>query len=287
MTRPETETTTRPELRSIVIGWSGPGGLTVFGGGSLSSDMAFAFLRGRSEDLVEDLAADIVEEHVDLLGAQLRKPSAEVLALVVDGGVEMRLVDQPSAFSRPARGADDAAPLDLGDLAGDRARGAGSARHHDGLTGPDLADLDHPEIRCQAVDPEQAQRKVGRRAGSDLLHPAEAFAVGHDVVLPTEIAAHDVARREVGMTRFDHPPGGKGLHDSAERHRGLVGIAHHPDALRGVDRQTHSPDQHLSVGGPRDRRLVPENSPVNLPAGRAFKIHWRFLLSVIGYRPLC
>src|SRR6266481_4600838 len=51
MTRPETETTTRPELRSIVIGWSGPGILTVFGVGSLSSDMAFAFLSGRSVGL--------------------------------------------------------------------------------------------------------------------------------------------------------------------------------------------------------------------------------------------
>src|ERR1700756_2665771 len=28
------------------------------------------------------------------------------------------------------------------------------------------------------------------------------------------------------------------------------------------------------------------SSPVNLPAERAFKIHWRFLLSVIRYSPL-
>src|SRR5260370_21235872 len=27
------------------------------------------------------------------------------------------------------------------------------------------------------------------------------------------------------------------------------------------------------------------SSPVNLPAGRAFKIHWRFLLSVMGCPP--
>jgi hypothetical protein len=74
-----------------------------------------------SEDLVEDLAADIVEEHVDPVGAKLRKPSAEVFALVVDGCVEVRLVDQPSAFILAARGADDAAALDLGDLAGDGA----------------------------------------------------------------------------------------------------------------------------------------------------------------------
>src|SRR5260370_42433039 len=51
MTRSEAETATRPELRSIVIGWSGPGILTVFGVGSLSSDMAFAFLSSRSVGL--------------------------------------------------------------------------------------------------------------------------------------------------------------------------------------------------------------------------------------------
>src|SRR5260370_24773784 len=29
------------------------------------------------------------------------------------------------------------------------------------------------------------------------------------------------------------------------------------------------------------------SSPVNLPVGRAFKIHWRFLFSGIGYLPPC
>ena len=211
-----------------------------------------------SEDLVEDLAADIVEEHVDPAGAKLRKPSAEVFALVVDGGVEVRLVDQPSAFSRAARGADNLAALDLGDLAGDGARGPGGARHHDGLTSLDLADLDHPEIRCQAVDSEQAQREVGRRVGSDLLHSAEAFAIGHEVVLPAEVASHEVARSEVRMARVDHLPDSKGLHDIAKRNRGLVGIARYPDALRGVDRQPKGPDQNLSIGGPWNRRLIPE-----------------------------
>src|SRR5258708_21439214 len=113
------------------------------------------------------------------VGAKLRKRSADIFALVVDGGVEMRLVDQPIAFLLAARGADDAAALDLGDLAGDGARGPGGARHHDGLTSLDLADLDHPEIRCQAVHSKQTQPKVGRRAGSDLLHPASAFTIGH------------------------------------------------------------------------------------------------------------
>jgi hypothetical protein len=60
------------------------------------------------------------------------------------------------------------------------------------------------------------------------------------------------------MTRFDYLPDGKGLHDVPERNRGLVGIAHHPDALRGVNRQPQGSDQDLSGGGPRNRHLFPE-----------------------------
>ena len=149
----------------------------------------------------------------------------------------MRLVDQPGAFGLATRGADDAAARDLGDLTGDGARSPGGTGHHDGLTSLDLADLDHPEIRGQAVEAEKAQREVRRDAGSDLVHAAEALAVGHHVVLPTEIAAHDVTRLELAMTRFDHLPDGEGLHDIPERNRGFVGIARHPEALRGIDRQ--------------------------------------------------
>jgi hypothetical protein len=169
------------------------------------------------------------------------------LALVVDGGVEVGLVDQPSAFFRAARGADNAAALDLGDLASDRTRGPGGARHHDGLTSLDLADLDHPEIRRQAVDAEQAQREAGRRAKGNLLHSAEAFAIGHNVVLPTEVASHEVTWSEVGMMRFEDLPDSKGLQDIAKRNRRFVGVARHPDSLCGVDGQPQGPDQHLST----------------------------------------
>jgi hypothetical protein len=132
-------------------------------------------------------------------------------------------------------------------MASDRARRPGGARHHDGLTSLDLADLDHSEIRRQAVDTEQAQREVGWCAWRNLLHPAEASAIGHDVVLPTEVASHDVTLLEVGTTRFQHLPDGKGLHDLAKRNCRLVGIARHPDALRWVNRQPQGADQHLPV----------------------------------------
>ena len=54
--------------------------------------------------------------------------------------------------------------------------------------------------------------------------------------IPAKLAAHDVTRLEVGITRLGHLADGKGLHDRPERNRRLVGVARHPDALRGVDR---------------------------------------------------
>ncbi len=100
------------------------------------------------------------------------------------------------------------------------------------------------------------------------MHTAEVLAVGHDVVLPAEIAPHDIARLEVGMTRFDHLSDGERLHDIAERNRGLVGSARHPDALRRIDRQPQSPDQHLSVRGLRHRCLIPAKLIPGQLAGR-------------------
>jgi hypothetical protein len=119
------------------------------------------------------------------------------------------------------------------------------------------------------------------------VHPVEAFSIGRSIVLPAELASHEVTRLEVRMTRLEHLPGSEGLHDIAKRNRRLVGVARHPGALRGIDRQPQVPDQYLSVGGLRNRCSFQRNSfSVSLPAGRAFKIHWRFLPSVIGYSPL-
>jgi hypothetical protein len=66
----------------------------------------------------------------------------------------MSLFDEPIAFFLAARRADGTAAFELGDLAGDRARGAGGARHNDRFAGFDLTDLRNPEIRRQAVEAE-------------------------------------------------------------------------------------------------------------------------------------
>ena len=61
--------------------------------------------------------------------------------LVVDRGVEPEFARQPAAFLLAAGDADDAAALDLGDLADDRADRAGRRRDHDGFARLRLADI--------------------------------------------------------------------------------------------------------------------------------------------------
>ncbi len=112
-----------------------------------------------------------------------------------------------SHFSLAARRADDPATQDLRDLAGDGARCAGGARHHDRFAGFGPADVLYPEVRCYSVDAEQTQREVGRHARQNLVYSPERLAIGYNVVLPAEITPHQVTGLEIGVTRLEHLPG--------------------------------------------------------------------------------
>ena len=81
--------------------------------------------RESCEHRVEDLAADVVEVHVDPVRAQLLERGANVIALVVDRRVEAQIVDEEPALLRAAGDADDATALDLRDLSDDHADRAG------------------------------------------------------------------------------------------------------------------------------------------------------------------
>src|SRR5260370_7437618 len=59
------------------------------------------------------------------------------------------------------------------------------------------------------------------------------------------------------MTRLEYLPDGNGCHDVANRNLWYVGIAPHPDALRGIDRQPQISDQHLPLRGLGNGCLVP------------------------------
>jgi hypothetical protein len=67
------------------------------------------------------------------------------------------------------------------------------------------------------------------------VHTAKAFSIGRSIILPAELASHEVTRLKVRMTRLEHLPDSKGLHDIAKRNRRLVGVARHPGALRGTE----------------------------------------------------
>ena len=60
-------------------------------------------------DRDHDVAADVLEIQVDAVRGQPVQRLADVLVLVVDGGVEPELLGQPAAFVGAAGDADDAA----------------------------------------------------------------------------------------------------------------------------------------------------------------------------------
>ena len=86
---------------------------------------------------------------------------SELGVLVVDGDVEAELVDEHPAFVVGAGDADDAAPMDLGDLADDVPDRPRRRRDDDGLARLRLADLEQSEVRGQPVGAEHPERCGG------------------------------------------------------------------------------------------------------------------------------
>src|SRR6202000_1178808 len=76
-----------------------------------------------SQHGVEDIAADIVEIHVDTLRTLAFQTGLNVFFLVVDGAVEAQFVDQEPALLRAAGNPHHTAALELGDLPGNAAHG--------------------------------------------------------------------------------------------------------------------------------------------------------------------
>ena len=59
------------------------------------------------------------------------------------------------------------------------------------------------------------------------------------------------------MPRLNHLSHANGAHDLAKRDHWYVGVASHPTALSGIEREPQVPYQYLSVGGLWDRRFIP------------------------------
>ncbi len=94
---------------------------------------------------------------------------------VIEGGVEAQFIAKPCHFLIVSGDADHAAPLDLGNLAGDGANCAGRSRDNDGFSRARLADIQQTEIRREPGDAEDAER--GRDRRERRIELAHAFGI--------------------------------------------------------------------------------------------------------------
>ena len=119
------------------------------------------------EDLVHDLAADVLEVHVDAVRRGGRELLAPVGGRAVHAGVEAKLLDGVPALLRAARDPHRAGAARLDDLAGDRADGAAGRRDHHGLARLRLHELE-PDVGGDArvaERPEEGGERRGQRIG--------------------------------------------------------------------------------------------------------------------------
>ncbi len=203
---------------------------------------------------VEDVAANVVEVHVDLVGAQLLQPPRDVVGLVVDRPVEPELAGEPRRLLVAAADADHAAAVDLGDLRGQRARRAGGRRHDDRLAGLGLADVEDADVGGEACGPVHRQQR--RQVGVELERRRHAVVADDPVLLPARQPVGRLADRELlALRRDDHPDRGA-AHRLADLDRREVALAPvEPRAHGRVDAHVLHLEQRLAVGDLGDRCL--------------------------------
>ena len=173
-------------------------------------------LRGALQHRVEDLAPHVVEVHVHVVRGGLAELLAEVGRLVVDGGVEAELLRQHAALVGAAGDADDAGAAELGDLAGDGARGAAGTRHHDGLSRLRVPDPQHAEVRRQARDAERAER-VDRPCPRRQRHHLERLRAHHRYLGPPARGVDQIALLHLRVARRQHAGHSRAAHALADR----------------------------------------------------------------------
>jgi len=121
-----------------------PGRLQVLGDAAAAHHAPVAVQR--AECVVEDLPADVVEEHVHAVGAQLADLRRHVVGAVVDRGVVAELLGEHPALRGRAGDADHAAAEVARDPADVRTDAARGARHEHRLALRRLADVHETEV---------------------------------------------------------------------------------------------------------------------------------------------
>lgn len=111
----------------------------------------------------QHLPAHIVEDHVEALRRECAKSLDNILATLVETGVEPSLSTTQQHFCGP-RGAGDAGAEATGDLAGERAVAAGGDRNEVGAALGRLSHVRHAEVGGEATHAEDGEYGLGLHA---------------------------------------------------------------------------------------------------------------------------
>ena len=188
------------------------------------------------------------------LGVAAASWRTPVVGLVVDGRVEAELLGQQRALLRPAGDTDDARPIGLGELAGDRADRARRGRDDDRLARLRLADIADPDPGGQPGHPERAHVGARRYAFGDLDGHQRRRVRGDHVLLPASQTLEGPADRIIRILRRDDLPDPAGAHDLTDADRRQVGgDVVDPRAVRRVERDPVDTDQRLAIVDLGDR----------------------------------
>src|SRR5580658_1134210 len=108
-------------------------------------------------DGVQHRAADVLEVHIDPLGTGGGKLLCEARAAVIDAGIEPEGLHRVAALLRTARHPDHATALELRNLPDYRAHRSGRSRHHHGVAGLRLADVEESDVGGESRHAEHAE----------------------------------------------------------------------------------------------------------------------------------
>src|SRR5215469_8493198 len=130
---------------------------------------------------------------------------------MVDARVETEFALDITAFVRATGDADDAGVGAFGELAGNRADGAGRGRDDDGLPALRPADLAEPDIGGQPRHPEHTQR--GRQRRLVRIELAEAAGRHRAVELPAVTTQNIITFPEARIARAGDASDDPAFHD--------------------------------------------------------------------------
>ena len=208
---------------------------------------------------IERLAADVVEHDIEPFGQQFAEARLQILAAVVDGRVIAEPLDQHPTLLGAAGDADHPArAMVLGDLRDARPDAARCARHQHPIATLQLPDVHETEIGRETGHPQHADAG-GERCDAllDLVHHEIRAAVADRILLPAQLALHELSGREPRVTRRHHDTDASAAHDLSELQRSLAGAAlQHVLPHHRRHREIERPDQELAVAEPRDRLRI-------------------------------